>query len=308
MKCRSQKDVLTQVFSTASPERPTTFETALPNIDNMNNKSFFINDSETFRNNRKITAMPAVADAPSELASHTSSEASNIDIDSKLDVEGRVPSSSTEDFSGYGFLDSSTDLSSTRNFPGFRNRNKTVKREEINSDDEDEEDMIFDEGSGDGNFSDRDSISEPLELEPVTYDFLPLNYEMPIRVEVEYCVCESWKGHWKRSFRYPDLTCLEVNRVLPVLSVATCIVTAGGAVLSGVLIYLLWASKNTFYQPVRTTEVRPIIFSSNLKRSQSVHSRTNGVPMVVNGGGFFKRNGDEFNSRNGNSAYFMSYK
>ena len=39
-----------------------------------------------------------------------------------------------------------------------------------------------------------------------------LRYEIPVHVEEISCVCEAWTGHWKRTQRYPDLTCTEVNR------------------------------------------------------------------------------------------------
>lgn len=300
MKCRSQKDVLTQVPSTMGPAPSATFEeTPQPTTqteDNIPKTNVFTNDSESVEGSSTLKPMPTVRFSGNELASHISPEVSGIDIDNKLDVEGTEPASSIEDFSGFGSFDASADMP----LQDSNRRSKTVKRIEVQSDDEDEEDLTFDEGSGNGNFSEQDYSTLPLELETVTSDFFTSGYDMPIHVEVVYCVCESWEGHWKRSFRYPDLSCLEVNRIVPVLSVAICIVTAGGAVLSGVLIYLLWASKSSFYHPVRTTEVRPIIFSSNLKRSHSVHSRTNGAPVMENGGGF--------SGRNGNSAYSTNYK
>ena len=153
----------------------------------------------------------------------------------------------------------------------YSNRIKS-KRDETHVDEELESEDLF-EGSGGGEI-----LANYHKLGDVPSDIQPPNFTASIHVEVIYCVCESWNDHWKRTFKYPDLRCLEVNRVLPVLSVAICIVTAGGAVLSGVVLYLLWASKESFYDPVRPSEIRPIVFSSNLKRNNSVQSKINGGP------------------------------
>jgi len=158
-----------------------------------------------------------------------------------------------------------------------RKKDETHFDEELEGDD----DSLQVEGEGSGDASSPEFTTENLTFR----DSIHLNpdadifvNQRSIHVEVIYCVCESWNGHWKRTFRYPDLRCLEVNRVLPVLSVATCIVTAGGAILSGVVLYLLWASKESFYDPIRPSEIRPIVFSSSLKRNNSVQSKINGVP------------------------------
>ena len=177
-----------------------------------------------------------------------------------------------------------------------RLRKNPVKREETHVDEEIDEE----EGSGSDQSDGLINATEHLELDSVTGESVFDINQRTIYVEYEYCVCESWNGHWKRTFRYIDLTCLEVNRILPVLSVATCIVTIGGAILSGIMLYLLWASKSSFYDPIRPSEVRPIIFSSSLRRNNSMQSKINGA-QYWNGVNSTNRNGNvnHFGFRNG---------
>ncbi|KAF2352069.1 hypothetical protein FHG87_017175 [Trinorchestia longiramus] len=184
-----------------------------------------------------------------------------------IDVSGEVAER------GMVSLDSSTPESS-----GYDEGNRIQTSDSVFDDGaDDEDDFLTYDGSGEIPIEMNPS-HHPLELKSSSTDDLPPVYDRAVLIEKVYCVCESYKDHWKKSLRYPDLTCLEVNRVLPVLSVATCIVTAGGAILSGVVIYLIWASRDSYYDPIRPAEVRPIIYSSSLKRSASLQCRSNGVP------------------------------
>lgn len=86
---------------------------------------------------------------------------------------------------------------------------------------------------------------------------------------VTSCACEQRGSGWRRRQTYDNLSCLEVNNILPILFVASCVVTAVGAVLSVLVLYLLWSFKNSFYGPAKPHETRPFIFTSNFKKNNN---------------------------------------
>jgi len=103
----------------------------------------------------------------------------------------------------------------------------------------------------------------------------------PAYVEEVSCVCEDWSGYWKRIQKYPDLSCTEVNKFLPVLSVAICTATAAAAILSGIVIYLIWAARHVMGGAVGgpnlvplPPEGKPFIKPANpVRRSNSLQTR-----------------------------------
>lgn len=146
------------------------------------------------------------------------------------------------------------------------------------SDDEDEV-----EGSG---FIGRDYYSDggdyvderALEFETVTLQSVAVHMDREILLNVTSCACESHSNEWVRTLTYPDLSCLEVNNILPVLFVASCVVTAVGAMLSFLILYLLWSFRNSFYGPAKPHETRPFIFTSNFKnRAKTTNGSGSGV-------------------------------
>ncbi|XP_068205127.1 uncharacterized protein [Palaemon carinicauda] len=145
-----------------------------------------------------------------------------------------------------------------------------ILSEEYSGYDDEEEDL---EGSGyvgRAVYGDEEYPEESaLEFETVTLDSVRVSLENEIHLNVSSCACESSGGGEAGSVRtmtYPGLSCLEVNNILPVLFVASCVVNAVGAMLSALILYLLWSFRNTFYGPAKPHETRPFIFTSNFKK------------------------------------------
>ncbi|KAK7074938.1 hypothetical protein SK128_004353, partial [Halocaridina rubra] len=148
---------------------------------------------------------------------------------------------------------------------------------------DDDEDEV--EGSGflGNTYGEDDYVDDTaLEFETATLESVTMRLDREIFVNVTSCSCESRSGEWVRTLRYPDLSCLEVNNILPVLFVASCVVTAVGAVLSVLILYLLWFFRNSFYGPAKPHETRPFIFTSNFKNQAKVNNSgvTNGNSRV----------------------------
>lgn len=290
MKCRSQRNMITQ-FPTYPPSYATRNDApdnrVTPTSDHRGRK----NRVRDFDEAEYATELFNDDKIGTEINLNSPRDITGFDNDDKKLSNGLTTTISSQQLEG----DSNISEFESSGFSPHNNDRETVNNKIVKREDNshfDDEDSYYDEGSGTGaNDSESELLTEQLELLPVTSDdILTVGYDLPIHIEIVFCVCESWNGHWKRTFRYRDLSCLEVNRVLPVLSVATCTVTAGGAVLSGVILYLLWAAKDTFYEPARPSEIRPFIFSSNLRRNNSLQSKANGVP-VWNGNGSSVRNG-----------------
>ncbi|XP_018024515.1 uncharacterized protein LOC108680238 isoform X2 [Hyalella azteca] len=268
MRCREVKEVVALV-------EPSLNDSANPTLELSDN-----NDAAA-----RASGDRAISNEGSDSIINNSSLAQSVDIDGTGDVSD-APSLAGEvnsyvQHSGDGSTDGAS--RNQRSDPVF----------DDGVDDEDETLMNYD-GSGEAP-PELNLPKASLELESPTTRTLPAMSDPTVLIEKAYCVCESWKDHWKQSLRYPDLSCVEVNRVLPVLIVATCIVTAGGAILSGVVIYLIWASRASYYNPIRPTEIRPMMKSSSLKRSVSLQCRSNGVPYW---------NGSP--STNGHSRYIVN--
>ncbi|XP_066990242.1 uncharacterized protein [Macrobrachium rosenbergii] len=120
-----------------------------------------------------------------------------------------------------------------------------------------------------------------LEFETVTLDSVRVSLESEVLLNVTSCACENQDAGRVRSMTYPGLSCLEVNNILPVLFVASCVVNAVGAMLSALILYLLWSFRNSFYGPAKPHETRPFIFTSNFKKRPK---ETNGSgPEATNG-------------------------
>lgn len=319
MKCRSQRDMMTPLPGAAARKQvtpePELSPTGRVNASPGANGSAEVNGSPvaletttvqdySYTDDGNVTA--AVADSNKLIVGGEFNEDTETNLNNPneltdiiIDPQSTTISLSTTEANNRNRIDfemesSGFEPSDLKTYYS-KNRNRLSKREDSHFDEE--EDQYEEEGSGAGMLSDNHSSYDTLELSPGATDILSIGYELPIQVEVIFCVCETSSGHWKRTFRYPDLSCLEVQRVLPVLSVATCIVTAGGAVLSGVVLYILWASKDTFHEPVRPSEIRPFILPSNVRRSSSFQSKVNGIPSW---------NGNGTARRNGHSHYYIS--
>ncbi|KAG7159037.1 hypothetical protein Hamer_G024206 [Homarus americanus] len=126
-----------------------------------------------------------------------------------------------------------------------------------------------------------DDVDEAFEFETVTLATVAAGRENDIVLNVTFCECEKRGPTWVRMLQYPNLSCLEVNNILPVLFVASCVVTAVGALLSGLILYLLWSLKNSFYGATKPHETRPFIFTSNLKNNNKA---SNGSGSKVSNG------------------------
>lgn len=100
-------------------------------------------------------------------------------------------------------------------------------------------------------------------------------------LNVTFCECVKSGPTWVRMLRYPKLSCLEVNNMLPVLLVASCVVTGLGALLSGLLLYLLWSFTSSFFGPAKPYETRPFIFTSHLKGN--IKASNGSSPRETNG-------------------------
>ncbi|XP_042870233.1 uncharacterized protein LOC122252050 isoform X2 [Penaeus japonicus] len=124
-----------------------------------------------------------------------------------------------------------------------------------------------------------------LEFETVTLQTVTVKIENEIVLNVSSCECESQGADWVRTLTYPELSCLEVNNLLPVLFVASCVVTAVGAVLSALVLYLLWSFRNSFYGPAKPHETRPFIFTSNFNKSKTKAAAVSRSRGVTNGEG-----------------------
>lgn len=152
---------------------------------------------------------------------------------------------------------------------------------------EDDEDQG--EGSGAGMMSEAavyDDVNEALEFETVTLESVTLGSDQEIFLNISSCSCEQRGPAWRRRMSYPNLSCLEVNNILPILFVASCVVMAIGAVLSALVLYLLWSFKNSFYGPVKPHERRPFIFTSNFKNTAKTSNGSSA--KVVNGDSRFR--------------------
>lgn len=124
-----------------------------------------------------------------------------------------------------------------------------------------------------------------LEFETVTLQTVTVKIENEIVLNVSSCECESQGADWVRTLTYPELSCLEVNNLLPVLFVASCVVTAVGAVLSALVLYLLWSFRNSFYGPAKPHETRPFIFTSNFSKGKTKAASVSRAGGVTNGEG-----------------------
>lgn len=154
-------------------------------------------------------------------------------------------------------------------------------------DDEDEG-----EGSG-GGWSDSslyeyeyDDVDAALELETVTLETVTVGLDQGVLLNITTCQCEQRGPSWRRTKSYENLSCLEVNNILPILFVASCVVTAIGAVLSALILYLLWSFKNSFYGPAKPYERRPFIFTSNFKNTAKASNGSSS--KVLNGDSRFR--------------------
>lgn len=147
---------------------------------------------------------------------------------------------------------------------------------------EDDEDEMA--GSGDGA---DDEVDVTLEFETVTLGKVSVGLDHEIVVNVTSCECEKKGATWVRTRTYHNLSCPSVKNVLPVLFVASCVVTAVGAVLSALILYLLWSFKNSFYAPAKPHETRPFIFTSNFNKSKTKTSNGSGS-RVSNGDSQFR--------------------
>ncbi|XP_071527424.1 uncharacterized protein [Panulirus ornatus] len=153
---------------------------------------------------------------------------------------------------------------------------------------EDDEDEFG--GSGGGAAEDTlydDEVDEALEFETVTLGTVSVGLEQDIVVNVTSCDCEKRGATWVRTRTYPNLSCPSVQNVLPVLFVASCVVTTVGAVLSVLILYLLWSFRNSFYGPAKPHETRPFIFTSNFNKSKTKTSNGSGS-RVSNGDSRFR--------------------
>ncbi|KAK3857550.1 hypothetical protein Pcinc_036200, partial [Petrolisthes cinctipes] len=147
-----------------------------------------------------------------------------------------------------------------------------------------EDDEDHSEGSGGGG-----GVIEGLEVETGTLDPLTLSQgsgDVVLLSNVTSCACEQRGPGWRRRHTYENLSCLEVNNILPILFVASCVVTAVGAVLSVLVLYLLWSFKNSFYGSAKPHETRPFIFTSNFKNNNN--ATRNGSNSVSNGDSRFR--------------------
>ncbi|KAG0718096.1 hypothetical protein GWK47_053156 [Chionoecetes opilio] len=131
-----------------------------------------------------------------------------------------------------------------------------------------------------------DDVNEALEFETVTLESVTVSLDQGILLNITSCTCEQRGSSWRRRKSYPNLSCLEVNNILPILFVASCVVTAIGAVLSALILYLLWSFKNSFYGPAKPHERRPFIFTSNFKDAPKASNGSS--KKVVNGDSRFR--------------------
>lgn len=150
---------------------------------------------------------------------------------------------------------------------------------------EDDEDQSEGSGAGLLEAAMYDDVDEALEFETVTLESVTLDPEQEIVLNITSCSCVQRGSSWRRRMSYPNLSCLEVNNILPILFVASCVVMAIGAVLSALILYLLWSFKNSFYGPVKPHERRPFIFTSNFKNGKATNGST---AKVVNGDSRFR--------------------
>lgn len=134
-----------------------------------------------------------------------------------------------------------------------------------------EDDEDHSEGSGGGS-GDAAAAEGVVEGEAGRFDAVnqgSVSREGVVSDNVTSCACEQRGSGWRRRQTYDNLSCLEVNNILPILFVASCVVTAVGAVLSVLVLYLLWSFKNSFYGPAKPHETRPFIFTSNFKKNNN---------------------------------------
>ena len=110
-----------------------------------------------------------------------------------------------------------------------------------------------------------------LELEPSILETIPARINNGIKINITVCVCQYWvDDQWSRTLKYPDLSCAEVNNMLPVYFVASCVLSTVGAILSSMVLYLLWTSRGNIYSSAKPSEVKPFIFTSNLKKNATI--------------------------------------
>lgn len=151
---------------------------------------------------------------------------------------------------------------------------------------EDDEDQGEGSGSGAAEAAVYDDVDEALEFETVTLESVTMGPDHEIVLNITSCACEQRGASWRRRMSYPNLSCLEVNNILPILFVASCVVMAIGAVLSALILYLLWSFKNSFYGPVKPHERRPFIFTSNFKDTTKTSNGSS--TKVANGDSRFR--------------------
>lgn len=151
---------------------------------------------------------------------------------------------------------------------------------------EDDEDESEGSGTGWSETAMYDDVDEALEFETVTLESVTVGLDNGVVLNITSCSCEQRGPTWRRRKTYPNLSCLEVNNILPILFVASCVVTAIGAVLSALILYLLWSFKNSFYGPAKPHERRPFIFTSNFKNTTKASNGSSN--KVVNGDSRFR--------------------
>ena len=151
---------------------------------------------------------------------------------------------------------------------------------------EDDEDESEGSGASLSEAAVYDDVNEALEFETKTLDSVTVGLDHGIILNITSCSCEERGPSWRRRKSYPNLSCLEVNNILPILFVASCVVTAIGAVLSALILYLLWSFKNSFYGPAKPHERKPFIFTSNFKNTTKASNGSSN--KVVNGNSRFR--------------------
>lgn len=151
---------------------------------------------------------------------------------------------------------------------------------------EDDEDESEGSGREPRNLPLEENVDEAQHFEAVTLETSSVGLENEVVMNVTFCECEKRGSTWVRTLRYRNLSCLDVNNILPVLFVASCVVTAVGALLSGLVLYLLWSFRSNFYGPAKLYETRPFIFTSNVKNNSKA-SNGSGT-KVTNGDSQFR--------------------